>query len=156
MTWLDEREQRAWRGFVNLQQQVRRRLARELQRRSGMSDADFEVLVHLSEAPDGRLRPFELGRITQWEKSRLSHHLRRMGERGLVERQFCPTDNRGSFVAITDTGRAAITAAAPQHVEDVRRLFIDVLTPDQLDAIAEISDAVLAHLAAEEPDDACS
>lgn len=156
MQWLDEREERAWRGFVNLQQQVRRRLARELQRTAGMSEADYEVLVHLSEASEGRLRPYQLGRITQWEKSRLSHHLSRMAERGLVERQFCPTDNRGSFVAITDAGRAAITAAAPHHVEDVRRLFIDVLTPEQLDAIAEISDAVLDNLAAEDPDDVCS
>jgi len=156
MRWLDQREERAWRGFVNLQQQVRRRLARELQRTVGMSEADYEVLVHLSEAPDGRLRPYQLGRITQWEKSRLSHHLRRMGERGLVERQYCPTDNRGSFVAITETGRAAIAAAAPQHVEDVRRLFIDVLSPEQLDAIADIADTVLERLDADEGDDACS
>ncbi len=156
MTWLNEREERAWRGFVNLHQQVRRRLARELQRNSGLSEADYEVLVHLSEAPEGRLRPYELGRITQWEKSRLSHHLSRMGERGLVERQVCTTDSRGSLVAITDAGRAAITAAAPQHVEDVRRLFIDVLTPDQLDAIAEISDTVMENLSAEDPDEACS
>jgi DNA-binding MarR family transcriptional regulator len=121
-----------------------------------MSEADYEVLVHLSEAPEGRLRPYQLGRITQWEKSRLSHHLSRMGERGLVERQFCPTDNRGSFVAITESGRAAIAAAAPQHVEDVRRLFIDVLTPEQLDAIADIADTVLANLDGDDADDACS
>lgn len=155
MAWLNEREERAWRGFVNLQQQVRRRIARELQRNAGLSEADYEVLVRLSEAPDGRLRPYELGRATQWEKSRLSHHLSRMTERGLVERQFCPTDSRGSFVALTDEGRAAIAAAAPQHVEDVRRWFIDVLSAEQLDALAEISATVLENLADEEPDEPC-
>jgi len=154
--WLDGREERAWRGFVSLQQQVRRRIARELQRSSGLSEADYEVLVHLSEAPDGRMRPYQLGRVTQWEKSRLSHHLSRMAERGLVERQFCPTDSRGSFVALTQEGRSAIGAAAPLHVEDVRRWFIDVLTPEQLDALAEISETVLEHLAAEGDEGACT
>lgn len=156
MTWLDEREERAWRGFINLQQQVKRRIERELQRNAGLSGPDYEVLVHLSEAPEGRLRPYQLGRITQWEKSRLSHHLSRMAERGLVERQVCPTDSRGSFVALTDLGRAAITGAAPQHVEDVRRWFIDVLTPEQLDVLADISDTVLENLSAQCDDDPCS
>lgn len=157
MAWLDEHEERAWRGFVNLEQQVRRRIGRELQRNTGLSEADYEVLVHLTEAPEGRLRPYQLGRVTQWEKSRLSHHLSRMAERGLVERQFCPTDNRGSFVAVTEAGRAAIAAAAPQHVEDVRRLFIDLLSPEQLDALADISDTVLESLAAEcTTEDVCS
>jgi DNA-binding MarR family transcriptional regulator len=104
------------------------------------------VLVQLSEAPGGRLRAFELGGLTQWEKSRLSHHITRMADRGLVRRESCPTDNRGAFVVMTAAGRKAIEAAAPLHVEHVRRLFIDSLTPEQLDALAEISDAVLAGL----------
>jgi len=144
--WLDEREQRAWRGLMNLQAQLGAHLRRSLVRDSGLSDADYEVLVHLSEAPDDRLRIFELVRALQWEKSRLSHQLRRMEQRGLLERSECPTDGRGAFVSLTPEGRASIVAAAPRHVAEVRRHFVDVLTPDQLDAMAEISDAVLTSL----------
>ena len=131
---------------MQMQREVGGRTARELQRESGLSGPDYEVLVNLSEAPNGRLRAFELGRATQWEKSRLSHHISRMVDRGLVRRESCPTDSRGAFVALTAAGRKAIDAAAPLHVEHVRRLFIDSLTPEQLDALAEISEAVLAKL----------
>lgn len=129
-----------------MQREVGGRAARELQHASGLSGADYEVLVNLSEAPAGRLRAFELGRATQWEKSRLSHHITRMVERGLVRRESCPTDSRGAFVVMTAAGRKAIEAAAPIHVEHVRRLFLDSLTSEQLDALAAISEAVLAKL----------
>lgn len=129
-----------------MQRRLGARVARELQRETGLSVADYEVLVHLSEAPGGRLRAFELGGATQWEKSRLSHHITRMVDRDLVRRESCPTDSRGAFVGLTAAGRKAIEAAAPRHVEQVRRWFIDSLTPEQLDALAEISDAVLAKL----------
>ena len=118
--WLDEREARAWRGFLRMQSELRR-VARQLQQEAGLSAADYEVLVSLSEAPGGRLRVFELGGATQWEKSRLSHHLTRMEHRGLVRRMPCPTDNRGANVVLTD-GPSAIEAAAPRHVEHVRKL----------------------------------
>lgn len=150
--WLDEREQRAWRGLLALQTQVGGRLRRALLRDSGLSDADYEVLVNLSEAPDGRLRVFELAAALQWERSRVSHHLRRMEQRGLVERAGCETDGRGAFVVLTDAGRAAIEAAAPQHVAEVRRSFIDLLSPAQLDALAGISAVVLARLSDETED----
>jgi DNA-binding MarR family transcriptional regulator len=153
--WLDEREARAWRRFITMQSQLRARMARQLQRESGLSEADYEVLVQLSEAPCARQRVFELGQATQWEKSRLSHHLTRMVQRGLVARETCPTDSRGAFVVLTDAGRAAIEHAAPQHVEHVRQWFIDALTPEQLDALAEMSDAVLERLA-EDGDDVCA
>lgn len=148
--WLDEREHRAWRGYLRANTLLSATLNRELQRHAELSNADYEVLVNLSEAADHRLRPFELGDAMQWEKSRLSHHLKRMEARGLVAREDCPSDARGAFVAVTDTGMAAITEAAPLHVADVRRYFIDVLTSEQLDALIEISDAVLAAL---EPDE---
>ena len=96
--WLDDAEQQAWRRFVTMQSRLQARLSQQLQRETGLSETDYEVLVNLSEAPDGALRAFELGEATQWEKSRLSHHLTRMVERGLVVRQACPTDNRGTFV----------------------------------------------------------
>ncbi len=122
------------------------RVARELQRETGLSGADYEVLVNLSEAPEGRLRAFQLGGATGWEKSRLSHHITRMEDRGLVRREACASDSRGAFVVLTVAGREAIEAAAPRHVEHVRRWFVDALTPEQLDALAAISEAVLAKL----------
>src|SRR5512134_1046964 len=118
--WLDEREQAAWRGLLTMHAQLQARLSRALQRDAGLSDADYGVLVALSEAPDDRLRIFQLGRFLQWEKSRLSHHLRRMEARGLVERRECDTDRRGAYVVLTARGRAAVEAAAPGHVAEVR------------------------------------
>jgi DNA-binding MarR family transcriptional regulator len=151
--WLSKREQLVWRQFLIMQGQLRYRLGSRLQRETGLSEADYEVLVNLSDAPDGRLRPSEIGWITRWEKSRISHHVARMESRGLVKRVPCPTDNRGALVVMTPSGRRAIERAAPRHVAHVREAFIDVLTTAQLDALAEISEAVLARLAAV-PDDA--
>ena len=144
--WLSRREQRSWRAFLLMQHRLAGRVARDLQRTTGLSGADYEVLVQLSEAPAGRLRAFELGGLTQWEKSRLSHHITRMVDRGLVRRESCPTDSRGAYVVMTAAGRKAIEVAAPLHVEHVRKWFIDSLTPEQLDALADISDAVMAKL----------
>jgi DNA-binding MarR family transcriptional regulator len=144
--WLTEREQHAWRQFLLMQGELRDRVGSRLQRETGLSEADYEVLVNLSEAPGGRLRPTELGGATRWEKSRISHHVTRMEARGLVRRMPCPTDNRGALVVMTAAGRRAIERAAPRHVQHVREAFIDVLTPDQLDALVEISDTVLARL----------
>jgi DNA-binding MarR family transcriptional regulator len=144
--WLSEREQRAWRGFVAMRTRLEGRLRRSLQEHAGLSDADYAVLVTLSEAPDGRVRPFELGTALEWEKSRLSHQLRRMQARGLVAREQCPTDRRGSVVVLTRAGRAAIEAAAPRHAADVRRWFVDALTPSQLDGLTEITSTVVTHL----------
>lgn len=144
--WLNEREARAWRGYERMQTRLEAQLARDLQHDCGMSMADFEVLVHLSESPEGRLRAFELVDSMEWEKSRLSHHLSRMEGRGLVARVECDTDARGSYVTLTVQGRKAIEAAAPLHVEHVRRHLIDLLEPDHLDALGEISERVLERL----------
>lgn len=144
--WLDPDEQRAWRAYLRMQARLQRRLAQQLQRDAAMSAADFEVLVNLSEAEDGRLRAFELGDALQWEKSRLSHHLTRMESRDLVAREECTTDARGAFVRITAEGRAAIERAAPMHVAEVRARFIDVLSPAQLRTLEELCETVLAGL----------
>ena len=144
--WLTEQEARAWRQFLVMSGRLRRSLGAELQRDTGLSEGDYGVLVALSEAEDGRLRPSEIGTAIQWEKSRLSHHLTRMEQRGFVRRMPCKTDNRGALVAMTATGRRALERAAPRHVDHVRRVFFDALTPDQVVALAEISDAVLAEL----------
>ena len=144
--WLSEHEHRAWRSFLACNSGLMAVLERQLQRDSGLSTADYTVLVQLSEAPEQRCRHFELGEAIGWEKSRLSHHLSRMVQRGLVERAACPEDNRGGYVVLTAGGAAAITAAAPRHVANVRRYFIDRLSADQLDALIALGDAVLGGL----------
>jgi DNA-binding MarR family transcriptional regulator len=144
--WLDENEARAWRAVILFQTHLRGLLARGLQRESGLSESDYEILVHLSEAPEQRIRPFELGRQTGWEKSRLSHHLRRMADRGLVEIEQCELDNRGAVVVLTAVGLGAITSAAPGHVRLVRSSFFDHLSDDQIRALGEIGDRVGAAL----------
>ncbi|MFI5955181.1 MarR family winged helix-turn-helix transcriptional regulator [Cryptosporangium sp. NPDC051539] len=144
--WLDADEQRAWRRYLRMQSELTARLSRQLQTESELSLADFEVLVNLTDVPEGRLRVTELANALQWEKSRLSHHFARMEKRGLVVRENCPSDARGAFVVLTPAGRSAIEAAAPGHVEAVRRLMFDGLTPEQVDALAAIADVVLERI----------
>jgi DNA-binding MarR family transcriptional regulator len=144
--WLTPEEQHAWRGFVRLHERLGGRLSRLLQQESRLSGADFAVLVHLTDVPEGRRRFLDLARALEWEKSRMSHQISRMAKRGLVTRQECPEDGRGAFVVITDAGRAAIEAAAPLHVEAVRGLFLDHVTPAELRTLAQISDRVVERL----------
>lgn len=146
--WLTEEEQEAWRGLQQMQALLSATLNRHLAD-AGLSLQDYAVLVALTERPDGRMRPVDLGRALGWEKSRLSHHASRMVERGLVARQSCPTDRRGWLLAITEQGRAAIETAAPDHVAAVRRFFVDRLTRSQLVALTKISRTVLDGLEAE-------
>ncbi|MET8517653.1 MarR family winged helix-turn-helix transcriptional regulator [Streptomyces sp. NPDC005134] len=145
--WLDEREQRAWRSLMKMQAGLSEYIERQLRTRSGLSTADYQVLAHLSEAPDGRLRSFVLGDALQWEKSRLSQHLTRMQNRNLIRRERCATDQRGAVVVITQQGRTLIEAAAPLHVADVRNVLIDHATPAQMDLLIELGDQVEARLA---------
>jgi DNA-binding MarR family transcriptional regulator len=133
-----------------MQGQLSAKLNRQLQLDSSLSLADFEVLVQLTDVPDRRVRVSELARSLQWEKSRLSHHLGRMERRGLVRREECTEDGRGSFVVLTEAGRTAIEAAAPPHVEAVRRFVFDDLTPTQLEVLATITAQVLGRLEADE------
>jgi DNA-binding MarR family transcriptional regulator len=121
-------------------------LAHQLVADSGLSYQDYMVLVALTDRPEGRMRLFEMARDLGWEKSRVSHHVARMAERGLVTKEKCGGDRRGAFVVITKRGRKEIEAAAPGHVDAVRRLFIDPLTPRQLDAVRAAAEAVVAAL----------
>jgi DNA-binding MarR family transcriptional regulator len=140
--WLNEQEQRAWRGFLQTYQQLTALLGRDLLHDSGLSMQDYAVLVALSERSDRRMRAFELGRELTWEKSRVSHHIGRMIDRDLVTRATCPTDKRGAFIAITDKGLQAIRDAAPNHVAAVRNYFVDVLSSQELATLAEVADKV--------------
>ena len=156
--WLEDHEQRAWRAFVQMQTQLNAQLNRELQETSGLSHADFAVLVPLSEHPDGRVRILELARGLRWEKSRLSHQLTRMQQRGLISRVQCGEDRRGAFVALTDDGREAVEAAAPIHVAGVRRYLFDDLTADQVATLEAIALGTIHRVAEvdECPGDPCA
>ncbi|MFG1921266.1 MarR family winged helix-turn-helix transcriptional regulator [Cryptosporangium sp. NPDC048952] len=151
--WLDADEQRAWRRYLRMHAELTTRLARQLQTDSDLSMADFEVLVNLTDVPEGRIRVTELAKSLQWEKSRLSHHFSRMEKRGLVVRENCPSDARGAFVVLTPDGRSAIEAAAPGHVETVRRLMFDGLTAEQVEALESIADVVLDRIGRDEAED---
>jgi DNA-binding MarR family transcriptional regulator len=146
VTWLDDQEERAWRGLQFMQMRLTGELARQLAADSGLSYQDYLVLVALTDQRDGRLRLFELGELLGWEKSRVSHHVARMTARGLVRKEPCDTDRRGAFVVVTRRGRREIERAAPGHVRTVRKLFVDQLTPRQLDAVADAAEAVLNGL----------
>jgi DNA-binding MarR family transcriptional regulator len=146
--WLNAREDRAWRAFIYAHQRIELHLNRRLQE-SGLSGADYEVLSLLS-ALDGdrRMPAHALCNTLGWEKSRLSHQVRRMQKDGLVGREPNPDDARSTMVCLLPAGLAAIEKAAPRHVEDVRRNFIDLFTPAELDMIATLNERVLHHLAA--------
>jgi DNA-binding MarR family transcriptional regulator len=144
--WLNPEEQRSWRAFVRLNQKLTARLGSDLQAQSKLSGADFAILVALTDDADGRLRFQELAKAIEWEQSRLSHQIARMIKRGLVAREECAEDGRGAFVAVTGQGRETIAEAAPKHVATVRRLFIDALTPEEFQALGNLSERLLAHV----------
>ena len=144
--WLDDRQQRLWRSWVALGSQLPAELHRQLQAESGLSLQDFEVLVRLTDVEDGRVRVSDLARATGWERSRLSHHVKRMQGRGLVERQECCDDGRGQFVALTPAGRQAIERAAPGHARTVRELVFASLDDEELDAVTRFTERVLGRL----------
>lgn len=144
--WLSADEQRSWRAFVRLHLKLSARMAADLQAHSGLSSADFEVLVALTDVPEGRVRFQELAKEIDWEQSRLSHQIRRMVKRDLVAREECAEDGRGAYVAIAAHGRDAIEAAAPRHVATVRRLVLDGLAPEEFAELGRLSAKVAAHL----------
>jgi DNA-binding MarR family transcriptional regulator len=142
--WLSEQEQRTWRLFLQACESVFAATDAQLIRDSGLPHGYYEILVHLSEAPGRALRMTQLARASSYSKIRLSHAVNRLEERGWVQRMECPTDRRGQIAQLTDEGFAALAAAAPGHVEQVRRSLIDVLTPEQIEHLHEISAAIIA------------
>src|SRR4249920_128248 len=129
--WLSPEEQRTWRSFLAAHRLFFDRIERQLQQDAGLPHAYFEILVQLSEAPDRRLRMSELADSSLSSRSRLSHAVARMEEAGWVRRRSCETDKRGQFAELTEAGFERLDAAARGHVEEVRTLLFDVLTPDQ-------------------------
>ena len=141
--WLTADEQQAWRAFLTATQTLFSTLEAQLQQGAGIPHGYYEILVRLSEAPGRALRMSQLAEASTSSKSRLSHAVARLEERGWIRRTDCPTDRRGQVAQLTDEGFAALAAAAPGHVEQVRRSLIDVLTPEQLSQLREISAAII-------------
>jgi DNA-binding MarR family transcriptional regulator len=145
--WLDAREQRAWRNYRRMRTLLDLQLARDLSRDSGLSEPDYDVLSTLSEIPGSGWRAGDLAARLSWSTSRLTHHTTRMQARGLVAREASPEDGRGAVICLTEAGWGVLRNAAPPHVRSVRAHFIDVLTEGEIDALAAISEKVVARLA---------
>ena len=146
--WLSDEDQATWRAYLEMQLRISAAIERNLAE-SGLSAADYALMVPLSEAANGELRARDLALWIGWDRSRLSHQIRRMEERGLITRRSCPTDARGTMLALTPTGRAAVEATAPGHVATVRTAFIDRLEPGDHQVIRDLSKRIVATLAPE-------
>jgi DNA-binding MarR family transcriptional regulator len=145
--WLDADEQKAWRAWLYSSQLLTERLNAELQHTTGIPHAYYEILVQLSETPGRMLRMSQLADRCLSSRSRLSHAVSRLEERGWIRRQVCEEDARGQLAVLTDEGFAALEAAAPLHVESVRRHLFDQLSPAQVTALRDIGETLLEHLA---------
>lgn len=145
--WLTESEQHVWRALLQLTTRLPARLNGALVADAGITLADVDVLVAVTDVPDGRMRVRALAESLGWERSRLSHQVARMERAGLVRREECDDDARGTFVVVTAPGRAALDAAVPAHVALVRRLVVDALDPVDLERLGVAVDSVLARIA---------
>ena len=141
--WLSADQQQDWLALLDAVRALDEALDQQLQRDAGIPHAYYEILVALSESPDRTLRMSELAGRRGSSRSRLSHAVARLEEAGWVHRRECPSDKRGSFAVLTDKGFAALVAAAPGHVKEVRENLFDKLTPEQVDQLGEISNAIL-------------
>jgi DNA-binding MarR family transcriptional regulator len=144
--WLDADEQRAWRAWLYSAQLLLHRLDHELTHATGISHAYYEILVALSETPGRRMRMSELADRCLSSRSRLSHAVARLEERGWMRRQACEGDGRGQLAVLTDEGFASLEAAAPVHVESVRTHLFDQLTPQQVADMRDFGETLLRHL----------
>ena len=144
--WLSPSEQCAWRSFIDGTRALFDVLDRQLQAENNLPHSYFEVLIPLSEAEGRTLRMSELADRARSSRSRLSHAVARMEERGWIRRLDCPTDRRGQLAQLTDEGFAMVEAAAPGHVEAVRTLILDALTAAELEQLGEMSRRILARL----------
>jgi len=143
---LDERQRLLWKAYRDLNQEMSTVLEDQLLRDAGLSGSEYAVLVVLSHFPDGVLRARELGSELGWDRSRLSHLVRRMEKRRFVDREECEEDARGSMVRLTDAGRATVDGVAPEHSEAIRRYFFNALSSDELETLAVVFDRLLENL----------
>jgi DNA-binding MarR family transcriptional regulator len=143
--WLSAEEQRTWRTHLDVSRLLMYQLERDLQP-FGLTINDYEILVNLSESDGRRMRMSDLAGATLQSKSRLSHQITRMENAGLVRREHCDTDKRGLFAVLTEHGWRSMREVAPHHVASVRRHFIDLLSPEGLDALHSSLAPVADHL----------
>jgi DNA-binding MarR family transcriptional regulator len=143
---ISESEWMAWRGLQVMQRQLDGAIESRLQADAGISAADFEVLSTLAKAERNAVRSGDLAMLMGWEKSRLSHQVKRMELRGLIERSECETDLRGTWVTLTEAGQAAVDAALPDHRAALRTLFFDLLSDDEKAALQQVAAKVLGLL----------
>lgn len=144
--WLSDDEQRAWRAWVAASLLLPDRLSRDLQEQADVSLADYEILMHLSEAPQRRLRMGQLADATLSSRSRLSHQIDRLSAAGLVDREPCTGDRRGFFAVLTPSGWDFVVQVAPVHVASVRERLVDVLTPEEFEEFGRLCTKVADRL----------
>lgn len=145
--WLSADEQRSWRAWLAASMLLQDRLTRDLQSQHGLTMADYEILVRLSEVPERRMRMSELAEVTLSSRSRLSHQIDRMEKAGFVERQLCEDDRRGAFAVLAEKGWTTLVEAAPDHVASVRTNLVDQLSPKEFAALGAACQKVSDHLA---------
>lgn len=146
---LTPKQRTTWVNYQQMRVRLAGRINRDLAQQTGLSEADYEILTVLIQSPDDTMRALALRCGLEWEKSRLSHQVRRMEQRGLVVREECKEDNRGSIIRITPHGRKLAIKAQKSYEEAVQQYVISVLTPQQLQALNEIAGAILAQLPSE-------
>jgi DNA-binding MarR family transcriptional regulator len=144
--WLSAHEQRVWRSYLSANSELQAQLDRQLRADAGMPVAYYQILVMLSESPDRAMRMSCLAELLHSSRSRLSHAVTALEKYGWVSRCTHARDRRGSVARLTDAGREALLLAAPGHVTEVREVLFDALTPEQLDSLHEISQAIMAKL----------
>jgi DNA-binding MarR family transcriptional regulator len=144
--WLDSDERAAWLRLIAVVELLPGVLDSQLRNGAGLTHFEYFVLAMLSESDQRTLRMTSLAARTNATLPRLSHVVHRLEERELVERFPCPEDRRATNARLTEAGWDAVVAAAPGHVETVRRYVIDALTPQQLEELRIIGDALLARL----------
>ena len=144
VNWLSPDEQAAWRQLVALLFRLPGALDAQLQRDAGISSFEYLVLSGLSEAENHTLRMSDLAAMASGSLSRLSHVVSRLEKRGWVRREACPGDGRFVNAVLTDEGMAKVVATAPGHVEAVRRLVVDALSPQQLAELGCASGSILS------------
>ncbi|WP_103944059.1 MarR family winged helix-turn-helix transcriptional regulator [Thermomonospora echinospora] len=151
---LSPEEGLTWRSHLRMHALLGASLARRLARDTGLSEADFEVLAALATSPDGRMTSLRVRCTLVWEKSRLSHQVRRMEQRGLITREPNPDDARSSLLALTAAGRAAVEDAFVPYAQHVREHYLDLMTPEERDVLIKVSERVVANLDPLDADDA--
>lgn len=144
--WLSKEQQAHWRSWLTATTVLREQLSRELHESHGLTITDYEILVRLSESDQKSIRMSDLAKLTLLSRSRLSHQIDRMETAGLVSREVCPDDRRGQLAVLTSTGMKALVAAAPDHVEGVRKHFVDVLTDAEYKALGSAAKKIADHL----------